>query len=355
VASISYSGLPFSSAVRSAAQYMKNKGGLVVVAAGNSGAEDKVAPTTTMIPVAATDRNDARASWSTFGAFVAMSAPGIDIYSTTRSGGYGVNWGTSLSTPIVAGTVALMMAANPKLSSSEVEALLYGTAVDLGAAGRDPHFGFGRVDAAAAVRAAIAATSTSVGATDTTAPSVAIAAPLANSTVSGLVTVDVNASDNIGVAKVELRVNGGLVATDTSSPFAFSWDSTRVGNGIANLVVTAYDAAGNAASSPAVAVNVANATVAADTVPPTATFVSPTLSTLSGSSVIVTTSASDNLGTRGITQSLSINGVLVRTATGSTLSHKWNIKNIASGAHTLQVTARDAAGNSSTTTMQVFK
>ena len=355
VASISFSGLPFSTAVQSAAQYMKNKGGLVVVAAGNTGAVDNVAPTTTMISVAATESNDARSTFSTFGAFVAMSAPGSGIYSTGRGGVYGTYGGTSFSTPIVAGTIALMMAANPRLSSAEVENLLFKTAIDLGAAGRDPYFGFGRVNTAAAVQAAKAAIPASVAPADTTPPTVAIAAPLGASTVAGLVPIDVSAADNVGVSKVELRVNGSLVATDAGSPFAFSWDSRLLSNGTANLVVTAYDAAGNAASSAPVAVNVSNATVAADTAPPSVTILSPTLSAISGSSVLLSDSATDNFGTAAISQSVYVNGRLMATAAGASLSYKWNTRNLKSGTYTVQFVAKDAAGNQTTASTVLTK
>lgn len=353
VASISFSGLPYSAAVQSAAQYMKNKGGLVVVAAGNTGAVDNVAPTTTMIPVASTESNDTRTSSSTYGAFVALSAPGSNIYSTSRSGGYGVYGGTSFSTPVVSGTIALMMAANPLLSSTDIESLLYKTAVDLGTTGRDPYFGYGRVDAAAAVKAAATATPTNT--VDTTAPQVAISAPLANATVSGLVPVNITASDNVGVTKVELRVNGNLYATDSSSPFAFSWDSTKVANGMASLVATAYDAAGNAGASTTVAVNVSNAIAAPDTTPPTVTILSPTLSSLATGSVTVSSSATDNSGASGITQSLYINGGLATTVSGGSLSYKWNTRQLKAGTYTLQFVARDAAGNSATVSKQVVK
>lgn len=357
VASISFSGLPYSSAIQSAATYMRSKGGLVIVAAGNTGAVDNVTPTATMIPVSATNSSDTRTSWSTYGAFVALSAPGDGIYSTASNGGYGIYNGTSFSTPIVAGTAALMMAANPALGAADVENLLFKTAVDLGAAGRDVYYGHGRVNAAAAVQAALAATPTANDPGDTSAPKVAISAPLGSSTMSGLVPVDVSASDNVGVTKVELRVNGALVATDGSSPFAFSWDSTRVANGSASLVATAYDAAGNKASSSTVTVNVANDTAvsAADTTPPTVAIVSPTLSTLTGNSVTVSTSATDNAGAAGITQSLYIDGKLVKTVTGGWLSYNWNIRKVKTGTYTLQVAARDAAGNTSSATRQVVR
>ncbi len=213
VANISYVGVAGSSTVQSAAQYMKNKGGLVVVCAGNNGIDEGLAPTATMIPVSATNSADAKASWSSYGAFVAVSAPGQDIWTTTRTGSYQAWWGTSMASPVVAGVLASMMAAKPSLPPSQIESILYATAVDLGAAGRDPLYGHGRVNAQAAVAAAATAT-----ASDTQAPSSSITSPSAGSSVSGTVTVAVNASDNVGVSKVELRVNGTLVATDHRRP-----------------------------------------------------------------------------------------------------------------------------------------
>jgi hypothetical protein len=349
VANISYLCAD-SPSVISAANYMKNKGGLVTTSAGNYGVEEGIAPTTAMIPVSATNSSDAKTSWSSYGAYVAMSAPGEGIYSTTSAGGYAAVSGTSFSSPITAGVVALMMSANPKLSSSEIEKLLYSTAVDLGAAGRDALYGYGRVDAGAAVRTAATAVSTA----DTTAPVVSISAPLGSSTVSGLVPVNVSATDNVGVTMVELRVNGVLLATDIEYPFAFSWDSLKVANGTANLVATAFDAAGNTRNSTTVAVNVSNVVVS-DTTPPTVAITNPGNGTKVTGNVSIKVNASDNSGTSTLGQTLYINGKRVATATGGSLSYSWNTRKIAAGSYTIQAVATDAAGNASTQAVQVSK
>ncbi|HOB92679.1 MAG TPA: S8 family serine peptidase [Aquabacterium sp.] len=352
VANVSYS-VAGSTAVQSAAQYMKDRNGLVFISAGNSNVDLGVAPSSAFIVVAATDANDAKASWSNFGNWVHLTAPGVSITTTSPGSSYASVSGTSFSSPLAAGVAALIMSANPALGSSQVESLLFATARDLGAAGRDPIFGWGRVDAAAAVSAALTTTSTRLT-SDTQAPTVAIAAPLASSSVSGWTAVNVNASDNVGVAKVELRVNGKLVATDTAAPFAFSWDSTSVANGTASLVATAYDAAGNSAASSAVGVTVANVTASADTTPPVVRFTSPGSTVVSGS-VTVASSASDDRGTTGLTQKLYINGSLVAQASGGSLSYKWNTTKLAKGSYTLSAVAKDAAGNSATTTLQVSR
>jgi subtilisin family serine protease len=352
VASISFKNLPTSSTVQSAAQYMKGKGGLVVVSAGNDAINENFTPTTTMIPVSATDSSDKLTSFSSYGAYVAMSAPGIDIWTTNRGGGYGAWWGTSFATPNTAGTIALIMGANPSLTSSQVESVLYSSATDLGAPGRDIYFGYGRINTAAAVQAA---KGSSAPPPDSTAPTVAVSAPLAGSTVSGLVAVSVNAGDNLGVTKVELRANGALVATDTASPFGFSWDSSSVANGAVTLTATAYDAAGNVSSS-TVSVNVSNAptVVAPDTTPPSVKIVSPTSGAVAGR-VTISSSATDDRGSGGITQSLYIDGVLKATVTGGSLSFNWNTRKVAAGSHTIQVVARDAAQNAAASSVSVTK
>lgn len=349
VANASFSGVYSSASVQSAAQYLRSKGGLLVVSAGNSGANDGAPASTTMIPVSATDSNDAKASWSSYGDYVAVAAPGVGIWTTAADGTYRAASGTSFSAPITAGVIALMMAAQPALAPAQVESLLYSTATDLGSAGRDIYFGHGRVNAAAAVAAAAAAT-----VADTQAPSVSITSPAGSSSVSGLATVDVSASDNVGVTRVELRVNGNTVATDIGAPYQFSWDTSTVANGMASLVAVAYDAAGNSKVSSSVSVNVANGVVA-DTTPPVVTINNPRNDMTVSGTVQVNVSATDNGGSAGLKQSLYINGKLKATATGGSLSFNWNTRKERAGSHTLQAVASDSAGNTTSTTVQVTR
>lgn len=345
VVSLSFETLLPSAAVMNAAAYMKSKNGLVVIAAGNSGADPGYARNHNVIAVSATESNDTRASFSSYGNYVTVAAPGRNIWTTGLNGTYTMGYGTSFSTPIVAGTVALMMSANPRLSNIEIEKLLYANVDDLGTAGWDKYFGYGRVNAGAAVKAAAAAAST----VDTQAPAVAITAPSGSSSVSGVTVVNASASDNVGVAKVELRVNGSLVATDTAAPFTFSWDSTKVANGMANLTARACDAAGNCANSATVVVNVSNtaSVVVKDTTPPSVKLTSPTVTTVNNKgSLTITSAASDNMGTSGLKQALYINSKLMTTVSGGSLSFSWNLSKAGAGTHTIKVVATDAAGNS---------
>jgi hypothetical protein len=351
IANVSYANMPASSSVISASNYMRSKGGLVFVSAGNYNRDEGFTPTTSMIAVSATDSADNRSSFSSYGSFVSLAAPGTGIYTTVQGGGYGAASGTSFASPVAAAVGALVMAANPSLTPDQVQNILFSTAVDLGTAGRDIYFGYGRVNAAAAVAAAKAQP-----VADTSAPTVAITSPAGGSTVSGLVSIGVNAADNVGVARVDLKVNGTVVASDVSGPYGFSWDSTGVANGMNNLVAIAYDAAGNVASSSVVSVNVANAVQppVADTVAPVVTIANPTSGAVSGT-VSVSVNASDNSGASGINMSLYIDGQLKASGAGSSLSYSWNTRKIAAGTHTVQAVAKDASGNTSTTSVQVTR
>lgn len=349
VANASFSGVYASSSIQSAGNYLKSKGGLLMVSAGNSGIDSGSPATSAMIPVSATDGSDLKASWSSYGSYVAVAAPGVGIWTTASDGSYRSASGTSFASPITAGVVALMMAAKPTLSSGQVESLLYSTALDLGTAGRDIYFGYGRVNAAAAVSAAAGSV-----AADTQAPTVSIGAPLGGSSVSGLATVDVSASDNVGVSKVALQVNGSEVATDTVSPFQFSWDTSKVANGMANVVAVAYDAAGNSKASTTVGVNVAN-NVVADTTPPVVAIVNPGNGSKVSGMVAVGVSANDNAGNSSLKQTLYVDGKLVASGIGASLSYNWNARKASVGTHTLQAVAQDAAGNSTTASIQVSR
>ena len=347
VISMSFQNPSSSATVLNAASYARSKGAVVIGAAGNTSAYDATAASDLMTIVAATDASDVRAGWSTYGPSVDVSAPGVGIYTTTNGGGYGAWSGTSAATPVVAGVAALVIAANPSLKPADVDKILQSTALDLGTAGKDEYYGYGRVDAAAAVAAAKSAV-----AADTQSPTVSISSPTGG-TVKGIATVNVSASDNVGVSRVDLYVNNVLLASDTAAPFSFSWDTATRGDGAATLMAKAYDASGNAGSSPSVSVTVANNTVTVvDSTPPVVTISNPKNGSTVSGNVAVAVGASDNVQVSGV--SLYINGKLV--ASGSTsLSYNWNTRKAPKGANSIQAVASDSSGNSTTSTIQVTR
>ncbi|MCW5619758.1 MAG: S8 family serine peptidase, partial [Burkholderiales bacterium] len=332
VVNLSFRNVAGDSMVIDAANYMRSKGGVVVAAGGNTGGELVLPASSSITAVSATNSADSRTSWSSWGNYIDVAAPGEGIWTTTSSGGYGGSSGTSFSSPVTAGVYALMMTANPALSPAELDDILFTTTVDINAPGWDVYTGHGRVNAAAAVQKAL-----STGSADQQAPTASITSPTGG-TLSGTVAVQVSAADNIGVTRVDLLVDGKVVLSDVSAPYAFSWNSTTVANGSRTLQAKAYDAAGNVGTSAARTVTVSN-----DKTAPTVSISSPAAgSTLSGT-VSVSMNASDNKGVTRV--DLLVDGKVVASDTTSPYTISWNTTTVANGSRTLQAKAYDAAGN----------
>jgi poly(hydroxyalkanoate) depolymerase family esterase len=96
------------------------------------------------------------------------------------------------------------------------------------------------------------------GGGDTTPPTVSITAPAAGATVSGPVAVAASASDNVGVTRVDVLVDGAVAGSDTAAPYSVAVDTTRLANGSHTLTARAFDAANNAATSAPISVTVQN-------------------------------------------------------------------------------------------------
>ncbi|WP_127504269.1 S8 family serine peptidase [Actinoplanes solisilvae] len=155
-------------AVTSAITYARGKGVVVVAASGNDRAKGSPAnypaADAGVIGVGATDSADKIGTYSTAGSYVDVSAPGTGILSTypTALGGktgYASMNGTSMATPHVAAVAALLKAYQTALTPDQVQSALERSAVDLGAKGRDNDFGYGRIDAVAALQAVTPVTS----------------------------------------------------------------------------------------------------------------------------------------------------------------------------------------------------
>ena len=238
-----------SSTVASAAQYFQSKGGVVAMAAGNESTFVSSADNPYLLTVSATDSNDAMASFSNTGNNIDLAAPGVNIYTTTRGGAYGLATGTSFSAPIVAGAAALVISANPALSAAQVQDILKQNADDLGAAGWDTSYGSGRLNVYKAVRAALGSSGT-----DTTAPVVTISSPANGTTVGRNVQVHVQAGDEVGVSRVDLFIDGRYYTSSASATPVFGWNTRRAVRGAHTLQAYGYDGAGNVGASAVVTV-----------------------------------------------------------------------------------------------------
>ena len=136
------------------------RGAVMIAAAGNAGAKSPPlypAANPNVIAVGATDAQDKLFAASNRGSYIALAAPGVDIFLPAPDDKYQMTSGTSFSAAYVSGLAALMLERNPTLKAEEVRSMLMNNARDLGSPGRDDEFGAGEADAYAAVRAAIAA------------------------------------------------------------------------------------------------------------------------------------------------------------------------------------------------------
>jgi subtilisin family serine protease len=155
VVNISWSG-GTNPVLEAAGKYLKtNTAGLLVMSAidGNGALEATNQPDVYCISM--TDAAD-QFQGTMYGPYIAFAAPGYLIYSTTTGGGYGYGTGCSFAAPLVCGVMAWMIGLNPTLKPEDVIAILQSTAVDLGAPGWDPYFGWGRVNFAGAAAATAA-------------------------------------------------------------------------------------------------------------------------------------------------------------------------------------------------------
>jgi thermitase len=123
-------------------------GSVLVAAAGNDGDSTLNYPAAyaQVISVAATDHNDARASFSNANADVEIAGPGVNVLSTIPGGQYAELSGTSMATPHVSGVAGVLWQLNPGDTANGIRSRLDAAVDDLGPAGRDQSFGFGRVN-----------------------------------------------------------------------------------------------------------------------------------------------------------------------------------------------------------------
>lgn len=156
VISMSWGGTGSSTTAQNIITWASQQGAILVAAAGNSNVNTMHYPAayTECIAVAATNSNDTKASFSNYGTWVDISAPGNNIYSTLPSNGYGNMSGTSMACPMVAGLCGLMLSLNPSLTAADIRNCLTTTATSIAAQnpGYPGQLGSGRINANAAMQ-----------------------------------------------------------------------------------------------------------------------------------------------------------------------------------------------------------
>lgn len=174
---------------------------------------------------------------------------------------------------------------------------------------------------------------------DVTPPTVSMTAPANGSVVSGVITVSATASDNLGVAGVQFRLDGStLQAEDTSAPYSIQWDTSTSAAGTHTLGARARDAAGNTADATPVTVTIPSSDTTAPSVP-----TGVTATAVSSSQINLTWVAStDNVGVTGY--KIFRNAVQITTSSVTSYS---DIGLSPSTTYTYTISAFDLAGNNS--------
>jgi subtilisin family serine protease len=336
IINMSFCGPAGSTALKNAIDYAYSRGVVLVAAAGNhsSSLPEYPAAYPKVVGVGATRSDDSLCSFSNYGSAVRLVAPGQSVWTTVLRGSYGPCWGTSMSSPIVAGVLGLMLSANGALGNDDAVNLLQNNADDLGVAGLDDFFGHGRVNAFRAVAAA-ATLAADAG------PAPQVLSPTPDGSVSGMVEVQIAVPDTATVTKVECYLDGVLESSTTTVPAQFLWDTTRHANGPHLLYSKAYGTDGRIGISAGVPVMVENPspalTVDLQRVLPRNGKVP------SNTRFKMTVSLSDPTGISAV--QFYVDGQLIRTDTKAAYKFTWNARLATPGDHTIEAVALDLQGN----------
>ena len=290
---------------KAAVEYAQRHGALVVAAAGNDGTSGKQFPGALrgVIAVGATTANGtARASFSSFGPWVDVAAPGRSILLATPGGGYERADGTSFSSPMVAGEAALLLAFRPDRTADELRA-----AITAGAT--DARFGFarGNVDFAASLDLLPPATTPT------------ITSPVDGSTSSGVATVSATSS----APKVRLGI-GDLTKVVTTS------------GGAATATFATYGLNGPQTASAADCSAISQCSETAATVTTTVSNAAPTItspaegSTQTGDQIRVSAEAPDGAAVR-----FRVDGTSLSATTTAPYTASLPLETLANGTHTV--------------------
>ncbi|WP_201003715.1 S8 family peptidase [Paenibacillus glycanilyticus] len=129
---------------------------VMVAASGNDNTDRPGYPAAypEVFAVAATDASKNKASFSNFGDYIDVAAPGDSIASTYPGSQYAALSGTSMASPHVAALAGLIRSINPDLNNEEVMDIMRKSAIDLGNKGKDNYFGYGLIDVDKALKVA---------------------------------------------------------------------------------------------------------------------------------------------------------------------------------------------------------
>ncbi len=352
VINVSFAPLWSNKVIKAAAQHVFNRGGMVVISAGNAGGKSKTGGYPEALFVGAVDGSDRIAAFSDRGPFVDLVAPGVSIQSTSLGSGYRTANGTSFAAPIVSGIVALAWSANPSLRPATIQSILSDTAIDLGSRGKDSTYGYGLIDAAAVVQAA----ADTIAEPDNKPPTVRITSPSAGSTLSGRSRIVVSATDRWGVADVVMSIDGVPTGTDTRKPYRFVVDTALFEGGQHTISIVATDTNGNA--SKPVTINIrfrGSSSGSSSNNSPGIRFTSPNNRATVGSSVQIEAEVSAKLGLATVEWLINGQSVFASPVGGTKaeVSYLWRTRNVPAGMHTITLILTDLTGKSTSANIEL--
>lgn len=329
-----------SSTLQDAVSYAWSRGVVVVAAAGNNANSTPFYPAaySNVIAVAATDSADQLATFSNYGSWVSVAAPGVNIYSTLKAGGYGYKSGTSMASPLVAGLAALEIARAADKNGSgytndEVRSCLSSGADPIASTGT----GSGRVNAFRSVSCAAAATTPTTG------------------SIAGVVK---NSATNAPIAGASVSAGAAHTTTDTTGAYTLS--GLAAGTYTVTAAASGYSTASQSAGVTAGATATANFLLVALTPPPTASmWVQSIAFARLGSNVRVTFTVmgvSGPVGGAALAATITGPSGELWTASGTTNSSgvmTYTISKGAGGNYSARVTALTASGYTWDTTRGV--
>jgi len=334
IASVGYASTD-DAAVTAAAQYFYNKGGLVVMPSGNLSTVLTTSNNPYVVTVGSTDTNDLIYAWSNTGTNLDLVATGYTGATTYPGNTYAQASGTSISASFVAGVAALVLSVNPSLTPAQVTGILNQSVDDLGVAGKDLTYGYGRINALKAVNnAGSGKTSTTTTVASSLNPSVSgqsvtFTATVSPLTATGTVTF-LDGSATIGSG----TLSSGRATFSTSTLSAGSHSITASYGGSSNY---------NGSSSSAIAQSI-NAASKIGTSSSLASSLNPSTS---GQTVTFTATVSPSTATGTVT----FKDGTATIGSGSLISGRatFSISTLAAGTHSITSTyGGDASNNAST-------
>lgn len=174
---------------------------------------------------------------------------------------------------------------------------------------------------------------------DATPPLVSITSPANNTSISGIVNITANATDNVGISKVEFYLDGVLLSTSTSSPYSASWDTNTATLGAHTLTAKAYDSSGNSTVSSPVLITIV------DTTTPTVAITNPANNSIVsvGKTTVISATATDNRSVAKV--EFYVNNVLTCTDSGTPYTCNWPVPKKRNIKYTLKAKVYDSSNN----------